>query len=83
MSESTTLEGLAPGEFAAVVGVDGDDEVSQRLIDLGFWPGTRVRMVRRAPLGDPIQYSLRGFDLALRATEARRVKVERDSGVQA
>jgi len=49
--------------------------VSRRLLDLGFVPGTRVRVVRRAPLGDPTLYELRGTQLCLRRSEAARVRV--------
>lgn len=62
--------------MGAVVRIDGDDAIARRLADLGFWPGTEVELVRRAPFGDPIQLSLRGFRLALRKAEARRVVVE-------
>ncbi len=82
MSVPTTLDRLKPGECGSVTGVDGNDELSQRLSDMGFWPGTEVRVIRRAPLGDPVQYSLRGFELALRADEARRVQVHLNVGAQ-
>lgn len=72
----TTLDRLSPKDTAAVVRVDGDDAVTRRLVDLGFWPGTEVSFVRKAPLGDPIEFALRGFRLALRRGEAARVVVE-------
>ena len=78
MSVPTTLDRLKPGESGSVIGVDGNDDLAQRLSDLGFWPGTLVRVVRCSPLGDPTQYALRGFDLALRANEARRIQVNRN-----
>jgi len=71
-----TLDRLEPHQMGAVVRIDGDDAIARRLADLGFWPGTEVELVRRAPFGDPIQLSLRGFRLALRKAEARRVVVE-------
>jgi ferrous iron transport protein A len=49
--------------------------VSRRLLDLGFTPDTRVQMVRRAPLGDPTSYELRGYRICLRHSEADRVQV--------
>jgi len=60
---------------ARVVRVLGDDTLAQRLRDLGFRPGTKVETVRRAPLGDPIQFALRGYRVALRRAEAARVRV--------
>lgn len=72
------LGGEAPGAVVRVRRVTGDDVLARRLVDLGFWPGTRVQVVRRAPLGDPIQYALRGFRIALRRSEAARVLVADD-----
>lgn len=49
--------------------------MGRRLADLGFLPGTEVRVVRRAPLGDPTVFELRGFQLCLRRSEAALVRV--------
>lgn len=73
--EPVSLASLRPGSTAQVVRVDGDDVLARRLVDHGFWPGTRVDVIRRAPFGDPIQYRLRGFRLALRRSEAARIFV--------
>jgi len=73
----TTLDQLPVGESAAVAGVEASAEMAQRLEDLGFVPGTRVTVRRRAPLGDPRVYELRGSQLCLRDSEARAVKVAR------
>lgn len=75
----TTLDQIAPGCTVHVIRVDGDDLCAARLADLGVWPETEVAVVRRAPFGDPTQYRLRGYRLALRADEAARVVV-RDAG---
>jgi ferrous iron transport protein A len=71
------LDQLAPGESAVVVDVLGDGPIERRLLDLGLLPGTKVLALRRAPLGDPIEYELRGYRLCLRRSEARRVRVAR------
>lgn len=71
-----SLDQLTLGGVATVLRVEGDDPIARRLQDLGFWPGTVVHAVRRAPLGDPVQYNLRGFRLALRRDEASRIHVE-------
>ena len=71
----TGLDAVTAGTMATVLAVQGDDDIAKRLIDLGFWPGTQVRLIRRAPLGDPIELRLRGFRLALRCVEAARVVV--------
>lgn len=73
-----TLDRLRSGEAASVVGVDGDDVLARRLGDFGFRPGTRVELLRRAPLGDPAEIRLRGFRVALRRSEAQRVRVTRE-----
>ena len=70
-----TLDRFAPGERVEVVAVSGDDAVGRRLAALGFWAGTEVVVVRRAPLGDPTVYHLSGYRLALRRGEATRVVV--------
>lgn len=70
-----TLDQIAPGASARVTAVDGDDVLARRLVAMGFWPGTRVEVIRRAPFGDPTQYAVRGYRLALRRQEAARVVV--------
>lgn len=72
-----SLAELSPGEAARIVGVEGDTRIGRRLGDLGFLPGTLVRALSRAPLGDPTVYELRGSRFCLRQGEARRVFVER------
>jgi len=69
------LSQVEPGRGAVIVSVDSDSPSGRRLLDLGFLPGTHVSVVRRAPLGDPVCYLLRGCHMALRRTEASRVSV--------
>ena len=70
-----SLDELAPGATAVVEKIDLDGPVARRLADLGFLPGTPVTAVRRAPLGDPIEFELRGTRLCLRRSEAARVRI--------
>lgn len=70
-----TLAELAPGEGAVVLTVDVSAPIGRRLQDLGFLPGTPVRTIRQAPLGDPVVYELRGTRLCLRRSEARLIRV--------
>ena len=70
-----TLDDLALGRDAVIVDLDADDAIGRRLADLGLVPKTRVRAVRRAPLGDPTVYELRGYRLCLRRAEAARVRI--------
>ena len=74
--KSSNLNSAAIGQRVRVVRLDGDDGVARRLHDLGFWPGTEVDVLTRAPLLDPTVYGLRGCRLALRRSEAARVVVE-------
>jgi ferrous iron transport protein A len=63
-----------------VVAVEAPEPVAERLRELGFLPGTEVALVRRAPLGDPSVYELRGTRLCLRRTEAAAVRVRTQPG---
>jgi ferrous iron transport protein A len=71
------LAELPLGEPAVVEAVEEGSAVARRLLDLGFAPGTAVRALRRAPLGDPTLYELRGTQLCLRRSEAERIGVRR------
>ena len=75
MSSTINLADLPVGALAHIVCVDAPAAVADRLADLGFLPGTSVRTLRRAPLGDPRVYELRGTRLCLRRREAARVQV--------
>jgi ferrous iron transport protein A len=74
-SSTLTLDALPQGSTAVVEGLEGASAIEQRLRDLGLVPGTVVRVLRRAPLGDPTEYELRGYRLCLRRSEAARVRV--------
>lgn len=76
MTAMRTLLNVQPGETVRVSTVGGASGASRRLMDLGLIRGTPVRVVRVAPLGDPIEVSLRGFMLTLRRAEAEHVTVE-------
>lgn len=71
-----TLAQLEPGERGKVTAIGGDAEAVRRLMDLGLIRGTTLEMVRRAPLGDPLEVRLRGFMLTLRRSEAEHITVE-------
>ena len=75
----TTLADLKEGQSATVLEVVGDDAVSQRLMEMGLTDGELVRMIGLAPMGDPIEFSVRGYRLTLRRNEAARVIIDRDS----
>jgi ferrous iron transport protein A len=77
VAAAVALADLEPGSDARVEAVDPGSAIGRRLLDLGFVPGTGVRVVRRAPLGDPVEYELRGYRLCLRRSEALRIRVRR------
>jgi Fe2+ transport system protein FeoA len=76
-NDALALADLAPGTAGVVQSVDARSPSERRLLDLGFVPQTRVYLVRRAPLGDPLEFELRGTRLCLRRTEAARILVRR------
>jgi ferrous iron transport protein A len=69
------LSSLAPGQSGTVIGVDTSRPEGLRLLELGFLPETEIRVVRRAPLRDPIVFYLRGAQICLRGSEAALVQV--------
>ncbi len=75
MASSFNLCELSVGARAVVASVNCDRPVRRRLLELGLLPGTAVEVMRRAPLGDPIELSLRGYRLSIRGDEARAVLV--------
>lgn len=81
-SESLALSDLGPGEPAVVESVTVAGPVGRRLLDLGFLPDTPVGLLRRAPLGDPSVYLIRGSQLCLRRSEASQIRVRRAGGKQ-
>jgi ferrous iron transport protein A len=63
---------MIPGETAVISGFT-DDEISVKLLEMGFLPGTAVRFNFTAPLGDPVCVSVSGLDLSLRLNEASTI----------
>lgn len=73
--QMTTLADLREGQSAIIEDVLGDDSMAQRLMEMGMTDGETVRLVGFAPMGDPIEFAVRGYRLTLRRTEAHRVKI--------
>jgi Fe2+ transport system protein FeoA len=73
--EVCTLNTLAIGCRGCVYAVGGDVELKRRLLEMGFCNGASVEVIRRAPLGDPIEFRLRGYHLSLRDEQARHVHI--------
>ncbi|MCI5753141.1 MAG: ferrous iron transport protein A [Clostridiales bacterium] len=71
-----TLDKLPVGEQAIITAVGGAGALRLRLLDMGVIPRTKVTVTRRAPMGDPIELSIRGYRLSLRLEDAKSVEVE-------
>jgi ferrous iron transport protein A len=72
------LAQLAPGASGVIVHVEAGNGIGRRLLDLGFIPATPISVLRRAPLGDPIVYVLRGTRICLRRDDAAQILVRPD-----
>jgi Fe2+ transport system protein FeoA len=64
------------GQKGRVLQVEGMDDVSIRLLEMGLTPGVEFELLGIAPLGDPIEIAIRGYRLSLRKSEAARVAIE-------
>lgn len=71
-----TLDLFSVGEIGIVKAVVGEGLIKRRLFDMGITPGAEVYMRKKAPLGDPIEITVRGYELTLRKTEATCIKTE-------
>ncbi len=73
-----TLDELKAGESAVISEVGGKGALRLRLLDMGLIPRTKVKVQKLAPLGDPIQLTLRGYELTIRKDDASKIIVIRD-----
>ncbi|MBE9582321.1 MAG: ferrous iron transport protein A [Proteobacteria bacterium] len=71
-----TLDKMKPGAECCVNKLTAEDRLGQRLMDLGVYPGLRLKVVRNAPLEDPMELELEGYYVSIRHEEARFVEVE-------
>jgi ferrous iron transport protein A len=72
---STSLAEIALGRAAKVIGVDGPRAFRRRLLEMGLVPGTEVKVVTIAPLGDPLRIEIRGGQWSIRRNEAAHISV--------
>ncbi|MDD3409939.1 MAG: FeoA family protein [Eubacteriales bacterium] len=70
-----TLDQLKVGQSAVIRSVGGEGALRLRFLDMGLIPRTRVTLQKVAPLGDPIEIMIRGYELTLRVDEARWIEV--------
>lgn len=71
-----TLRELKPGQSGKVVSLGERGPMKRRIMDMGVTPGVEVKVIRVAPLGDPVEVHVRGYELSLRREEAGRIQVE-------
>jgi len=73
-----TLDKLPIGESAVIQAVGGEGALRCRFLDMGLIPHTQVTLQKRAPMGDPIEIQVRGYELTLRSEDAEKITVERE-----
>lgn len=71
-----TLDKLKPGEKGIISHVGGKGALRKRLLDMGLIPGTIITVTKVAPMGDPMELNLRGYELTLRAEDAKNIELE-------
>jgi len=74
-----TLDQLPIGSSAVIDKVQGAGALRLRLLDMGLIPRTRVTMQKTAPLGDPLEILIRGYDLTLRKDDARNITLKEEA----
>ncbi|MGE4414238.1 MAG: ferrous iron transport protein A, partial [Bacteroidales bacterium] len=80
-STETYLSQLKPGESAIIVKVKGHGAFRKRIIEMGFVKGKKVTVIKQAPLNDPMEYQIMGYNISLRKSEAGLIEVIEESGV--
>ena len=71
-----TLKDTKPGETVTIVKLHGEGAVKRRIMDMGLTKGTEVYVRKVAPLGDPVELTVRGYELSLRRADAEMIEVE-------
>ena len=71
-----TLNEVKPGQVATIARINGQGPVKRRIMDMGLTKGTEVTVRKVAPLGDPIELTVRGYELSIRKDEAAAIEVK-------
>jgi ferrous iron transport protein A len=71
-----TLRDVKPGESATVQKLNGTGAVKRRIMDMGITKGVKISVRKVAPLGDPVEITVRGYELSLRKSDAALIAVE-------
>lgn len=72
----TTLSQLRPGDTGVVAKVRGGGSIQRRIVDMGVVSGTVIEVLKFAPLGDPVEVKVKGFNLSLRKAEAEFIEID-------
>lgn len=76
-----TLDQLPIGQEAVITVVGGEGALRLRFLDMGLIPKTRVTVIKTAPMGDPIEIRLRGYELTIRKEEAMKIEVKTEADI--
>ena len=76
-TEKNTLKMLEKGQSAIVTAVGGEGELRQHFLDMGLIPGVEVKLVKLAPMGDPMELQIRGYELTLRLEDAKKIAISK------
>ena len=76
-NNTLTLNDIKIGSSALVTQLDLTGALKRRLIDMGITPGVKIKVKKVAPLGDPLQINLRGYELSIRRSEALKIRVRK------
>ena len=71
-----TLDELKPNQEGIITKVGGEGELRYRLLDMGLIPKTKVKIVKFAPMGDPVEIFIRGYELSIRIEDAKHIEVK-------
>lgn len=74
-----TLDKLPIGQMGIILSVNGEGPLRCRLLDMGLIPGTKVMVRKIAPMGDPIEIHVRGYELTIRVADAQEIEIEKTS----
>ena len=74
-----TINDLKIGQSGIISAVGGEGPLRLRFLDMGLIPGTRVQLTKIAPMGDPIQIQLRGYEMSIRREDAMKLALEEES----
>jgi ferrous iron transport protein A len=77
MEAAKTLRDAKPGEVVRVTRLNGGGALKRRIMDMGLTKGVEVRVRKVAPLGDPVEVTVRGYELSIRKSEAENIEISR------